>query len=224
VSDSVEKRDLGLFVERYSPNPFTQSLGGILCTICMLLSLWGYFKGGGLYASLLLVLLGLLFLVGGIAYRYWIPFHVLLYEDGFVFVDGSSVQSFRWDEIETVFLTEIEHRHRNGQSTYSHDFRIRTWGGVREIKLSDDDVRQGEDLGRTIMREVQRVKIKALLKRAMQREAAGEWKEALAAFEEVVRESPHNEIGNQARNHIERLRQKGSGQQPDNGGTTDIHL
>jgi hypothetical protein len=224
VSDSVEKPDLGAFVERYAPNPLTQSLGGILGILCFLLSAWAFFKGAGFAVSLLLGGVGLLCFAGRMAYQRWMPLRVLLYEDGFVHIKGRLVQTFRWDEIESVFLTEIEHRHRNGQSTYSHLFRIRTWGGVREIQFLDGDLRDGEDFGRTIMREVQRVKLKGLLKKAMQCEAAGKWNEAVAAFEQVERDSPYNEIGKQAREHIERLRQQGTAPRPDNTGTTDIQL
>jgi hypothetical protein len=64
------------------------------------------------------------------------------------------------------------------------------------------------------MREVRRCQVKGLLSRALRLEAAGERDAALAAFEQLLRESPYNEIAEQARAHIERLRQHHSGPGP----------
>jgi hypothetical protein len=134
---------------------------------------------------------------------------IRLYEQGFVYRKGRLVMPFRWEEIETVNLTETEHRGRYGNTLYyTHSFDIRA--ATREIVLNDTEVGDGEKLGRAIMREVQHYQLKRLLRKALLLEAAGERAVALSTFEQVVCESPYNQIADQAREHIQRLRQHSS--------------
>jgi hypothetical protein len=141
---------------------------------------------------------------------------VLLFEQGFVYREGRLVRRFRWEEIEAVDLTETAHQGSHGVSYYTHSFRIRATGG-REVVLDDTNLGGGEALGREIMREVRHCELKGLLRRALKLEAAGERDAALGCFEQLLRESPYNEIADQAREHIQRLRQPTPGGGP---GTT----
>jgi outer membrane protein assembly factor BamD (BamD/ComL family) len=50
--------------------------------------------------------------------------------------------------------------------------------------------------------------LKNLLQQALRLESAGEWSQALVAFEKLLKESPYNEIADQARAHIQRIREQ----------------
>lgn len=214
---SAEGHDLGDLVEEYGANSLGQLLlvtGGLAFLAGGLFMLWVAISPGGLLA----LFPGLGLPVAG-ALMLWTAFsmarlRVLLFEQGFIHREGHLARSFRWDEIEGVDLTETEHQDRHGRvSHYTHSFRIRASGG-REVVLNDEAIGGGESLGRQIMREVQHCRLKGLLRRALKLEAAGERDAALADFEQLLRESPYNEIADQAREHIQRLRQPAPGSGP----------
>jgi hypothetical protein len=198
---------LGELVEEYNTNTLSPGLQAfwlqiivvmLLAGCCMIYMLWA---GDGFDSHLATQLLcfGAVVVILGVV-TLWKMFHrpgirILLFEEGFVHQQDRLVSSFRWEEIAGVDLTETEHRDRyhEGASHYTHSFRIRTAGG-REVVVDDAVIGGGEELGRTIMREVQHVRLKGLLKRALSLEAAGERDAALDAFERLLRKSPYNEI------------------------------
>jgi hypothetical protein len=209
--------DLGELVEEYGANSLWQLLlvaVGLALFAAGLFMLWVATSPAGLLA----LPPGLVVLVAG-ALMLWRAFslarlRILLFEQGFVHREGRLARSFRWEEIEGVDLTETEHRGRHGNANYyTHSFRIRAAGG-REVVLGDEDIGGGEALGRQIMREVQHAHLKGLLRQALKLEAAGEREAALAGFEQLLRESPYNEIADQAREHIQRLRGPAPGSEP----------
>jgi hypothetical protein len=209
--------DLGDLIDVYRGSYFQQLLCGIgglafVCIGCLPLVVGSYVLPNHLAFRVLEILLGLfLIAIGSLALWgavfYFGRLRALVYEQGFVLKNGRSIQTFRWEELQPVELTETTHI-RNGQvSHYTHTFRIRAWDG-REVFLEDTDYSSGEDLGRTIMREVQRRALKNLLQQALRLESAGEWSQALVAFEKLLKESPYNEIADQARDHVQRIREK----------------
>lgn len=219
--NSTQGPDLGELVEEYRANSLRQLIlvaFGLAFFAGGAFLLWLAASPGGFLALLPGLVLPI---IGGLAF--WRAFamariRVQLFEQGFVHWEGRLRSSFRWEEIERVDLTETEHRDKNGNVMYyTHSFRIRAAGGGGVV-LNDTDVGGGEELGRTIMREVRHRQLKDLLRRALQLEAAGERDAALAGFEQLLRDSPHNEMGAQAREHIERLRQHNPGAGP--GGTS----
>jgi hypothetical protein len=134
-----------------------------------------------------------------------------LFEQGFVHAKGRVIKSFRWEEIETVDLSQLT----NQPDLYGtiHFFRFRTAGG-QEVVLELGKIIGAEDLGRIVMREVRHSQLKGLLRRGLNLEAAGAWGAALAAFEQLLSESPYNEIADQARDHIRRCREQKSAHRP----------
>jgi hypothetical protein len=211
---SAERHDLGELVEEYGASSLQQLIlvaAGLAFVAGGLFMLWVAIATGDLL-PLLPGLAGLILGAGG----FWRAFstarlRVLVFEQGFVHQEGRLGRSFRWEEIEGVDLTETEHRSTHNNSIYyTHSFRIRATGG-REVVVDDTEIGGGEALGRTIMREARHSQLKGLLKRALKLEAAGERDAALAGFEQLLRESPYNEIADQAREHIQRLRQQISG-------------
>jgi hypothetical protein len=211
---SAEGHDLGELVEVYGTSSLHQLIlfaTGLAFVAGGLFMLWVAIASG----DLLPLLPSLVLLIVG-AIGFWRAFstprlRVLLFEQGFVHQERRLGRSFRWEEIEAVDLTETEHRDtRNNILYYTHSFRIRATGG-REVVVDDTEIGGGEALGRTMMREVRHSQLKGLLRRALKLEAAGERDAALAGFEQLLRESPYNEIADQAREHIQRLRQQSSG-------------
>lgn len=154
--------------------------------------------------GLFMAALGLLSIGGALFYLSRL--RVRLFEDGFEYALGRSVRAVRWGDIDRVHLTETEHT-RNGQiEGYSHRFDVfLKYGGV--IELNDTDLSGGEELGRAILREVQRHELKQMLKAALEMETAGWREEAIAAFEALIQKSPYNEIAEQARKRIQQIRQ-----------------
>jgi hypothetical protein len=207
---SAEGTDLGQLVAEYGASllhQFSLIAVGVVLLVVGLLLLWIAYLNFAphfiLFGSLMLIVCPIVFWrafsTGGV--------RVLLFEQGFVHREGRLSRPFRWEEIEGVDLTETEHRNTSNNTSYfTHSFRIRATDG-RGVVLDDVQISDGEELGRTIMREVQHCQVKARLRWALKLEAAGERDEALAAFEQLLRESPYNEIGNQAKEHILRLRE-----------------
>jgi Family of unknown function (DUF6585) len=216
TTPSTEAPDLGNLIDVYKGNSFQQLLYGV---VGLTLALFGCilmvgaanifpnhlgFRIAEIMLGALLVLVGGLLLCTGVFYVGRL--RALVYEQGLVLKNGRSVQTFRWEELQPVQLMEATHL-RNGQiSHYTHTFRIRTWDG-REAVLEATDYSRGEDLGRTIMREVQGHALKKLLKSALKPEAAEEWNLAWAAFEKLLSESPCDETAEQANMHIQEIRE-----------------
>jgi hypothetical protein len=215
---SEARSDLGDLVEEYKAQPLKRLLVGgagfVLTPLGGLALVWAAASSGSeplgdiwpvfVFGPILLVAGGLLI---------WLAFfwmgrtRFLLHDGGFVYASAGAKQSFRWQDLVRVQLTEIEHRDRYGNTTsYSHVFRIYAANG-QEIVLDDRDIGDGEELGRTIMRELRLAQLKELLKMALSMEAAGEVGPAMAAYEQLFKESPYNQIGEQARERMERLRQ-----------------
>jgi hypothetical protein len=207
-----EGHELGELVEEYGASSFTRALRLALALALVALGLFLLWLAVSVRDGLLLLPSLALLLAGvyviWVAFRFRAGLRVLLFEGGFVHLEGGRARRFRWEEIESVHLTETQCLDRCGNAAaYTHSFRIRAAGG-REVVLDDTEIGGGEDLGRAIMREVQHFQLKGLLRRALQLEAAGEWALALATFEELLCESPYNEIADQAREHIQRLHRR----------------
>jgi Family of unknown function (DUF6585) len=206
---TTEEPDLGERVEEYRASSLRQLVLialGLALVAGGLFLLWVATSPGGLLA-----LLPCLAMLGIGAFVFWRAFsmarlRVVLFEKGFIHWEGQLATSFSWGEIEAVDLTETEHRGKYGNALYyTHSFRIRAAGG-REVALDDTNIGDGEALGRAIMREVRHCQLTGLLRRALSLEAAGQRDAALDAFEQLLRESPYNEMADQVREHIERLR------------------
>lgn len=213
---AAEPPDLGALVRVYRASSLKQlglTLFSLLFVCFGVADLLGYapcFPGSAFFVvvrvvvGVLLIVLGLFGLWGAVFYLGRL--RVRLCEDGFVFTDGRSVRSVLWGDIDRVHLTETEHT-RNGRiEGYSHRFEVfLKYGGV--IELNDTEIGGGEELGRAIMREVQRHELKQMLKAALEMETAGWREEAIAAFEALIQKSPYNEIAEQARKRIQQIRQ-----------------
>jgi hypothetical protein len=215
ATPSTAAAHLGDLIDVYKGNSFLQLLCGVVgltLVLCGCILMVGGsnifpnhlgFRVAEVVLGLLLVLFGGLSLCIGIFY--FGRLRALVYEQGFVLKNGRSVQTFRWEELQSVQLTEATHMQDGQLSHCTRTFRIRAWDG-REAVVGDTDYSRGEDLGRTIMGEVQRHALRNLLRQALRLAAAEEWSLALAAFEKLLSESPSNEIADQARTHFQRMR------------------
>jgi hypothetical protein len=207
---SADEHDLGELVDVYRASSLKQLLRLIVgaafigAGVLMLRDPSAFERWDILFPAVVCLVVG----AGGVLWAFSVTrLRVLLYERGFVYREGRRARTFRWDEIEAVDLTETAHQDRQGNILYyTHSFRIRTPDG-REAVLNDTQIGDGETCGRTIMREVRHCKLMALLKVALRLEAAGKNVEASDAFEQLLRESPYNELADQAREHLQRLRQ-----------------
>jgi len=105
-----------------------------------------------------------------------------------------------------VHLTETEVRDQYGNiKGYYHTFRVHTTGrGV--VIIEDREIGDGEELGRTIIREVKRYEVLGRLRQALVLENAGHREAAIFCFEQLLRECPYNEIAHQAKEHLRQLR------------------
>jgi hypothetical protein len=214
-----EARDLGALITEYRANSCMQLgyviLGAVFVPVGFVL-LFGnrdWFPDHFIFRALQ-VGMGLFMICAG-PLALWVSLfimtrlRVLLFEEGFVVVDRRIVRTLRWEQIAEIRMTEKAHT-RNGEPMYyTYSFAIRTRDGAE--LLLDDTLAGVEQLGRTIMRETKRHELKASLKAALGLETAGHWHEAIAAFEQVLRASPYNEIADQAREHVEQIRLKIAG-------------
>jgi hypothetical protein len=222
---SGEEHELGELVREYRADPVHLLHGVVffltwfLAGLCLLWLAPPLPPPNSPLVTVAVVLLLLLFGGGGL----W---HVIsmarlrmrLFEQGFVHAKGRVIKSFRWEEIETVDLSQLT----NLPDVYGTKrfFRFRTAGG-QEVVLDVGAIIGAEDLGRTVMREVRHSQLKGLLRRALSLEAAGAWGAALAAFEQLLSESPYNAIADHARDHIRRCREQNSAHLPGDDGIRD---
>ena len=128
---------------------------------------------------------------------------IILHEKGFVTIVGRTTRVFSFADVVHIEFTEIEHPGSHyGESAYTYRVEVRLRDGVL---VFDDTVSDVENLGRELMRAVERFRLLALLTEAIKLEGQGDQAGAAALYAEVTRRSPYNEIGEQARERLKML-------------------
>jgi hypothetical protein len=193
-----ETRDLGELQAEYGPGPLFQygiAAGLLLVAIPVTALALGIRVPAAVAAA---PFFGILLIATRLVRR---PMGVRLFDRGFVVCRGRAADGYAWGEVSRVDHTE--ELDQNGM-TVEHRFTVRfVDGGLVEL---DPRIAGVEELGRTISRQTGRAKLLTLVRLAMALEGKGKRAEAIAAFEQVARGSPYNDLGAQAREHLTRLR------------------
>lgn len=180
----------------YRTNPLVRVVVAAFGGAIVLVSVWvvtsrsrlsglGFFVSpGGLAGGLVTVAVGLLNHT----------MRVELYEQGVVVSRRGVAAGDAWEVEEWVSFVEVVDQY---MKTLAHHLILHPRrGGQFEL---EPRIIGREELGRTINR---RGRVRALVRRTLQQECAGDLNGGIATFESAATHSPYNDLGDQAREHV----------------------